>query len=38
MTNARGVLQFLLGVLFLAGVALAFCAGLVGPAALRLMR
>jgi hypothetical protein len=30
MTNARGVLQFLIGVLFLAVVALAFCVGWVG--------
>ena len=37
MTNARGLLQFLIGVLFLAVVGVVFCAGWVGVAALRLM-
>jgi len=34
MTNARGVLQFLIGVLFLAVAGVVFCAGWVGSAKL----
>ena len=37
MTNARGVLQFLMGVLFLVVVAFVFCAGWVGAAMLHLV-
>jgi hypothetical protein len=36
MTNARGLLQFLLGVLFLAAVSLALYAGWLEPSSLRL--